>query len=255
MSLAIPSIVKQTRQIDALVIVCDNAILPVNVVQTLRGLLPYLPLHILSNTKGPGAACTWNTGIEYIAESWPEAYVAILDDDDEWDLDHLQVCEDSAKAADWPDIVVSGLRIQINGEEMPRAAPLSFRVEEFLIGNPGWQGSNTFISLRALIEAGLFTEGLESCNDRDLAIRLLSLDTPRFAFTGKLTASWNLDTNRSSLSSWRGEAKRTGLKQFFALHGHRMSKEVACRFFERAEKLFGWSKDEILVGGEDGAHA
>lgn len=252
---AIPSIANQARPLDALVIVSDNATLPTGVVQGLKNLMPCIPVHLLSNTRAPGAANTWNTGIEHIANYWAEVYVAILDDDDQWDFDHLKMCEDVARTAAWPDVVVSGLRMRLDGDEVPREPPLFLCVQDFLSGNPGWQGSNTFIRLNTLIEAGRFTEGLRSCNDRDLAIRVLSLNGCRFAFTGRHTASWNLDSGRPSLSSRRGEAKRAGLAQFLALHGHRMNEAARRGFFERAERLFGWSETEILAGSETSAHA
>lgn len=246
--LAVASIAKQSRQLDALVIVTDNAPLPASAFQVLQELMPCVPVHMLSNTKAQGAANTWNTGIEHIARHCAEAYVAILDDDDEWDPEHLKICESAARTAGWPDVVVSGLRIRIDGEEVPREPPLSLCVEDFLTGNPGWQGSNTFIRLNTLIKAGCFTEGLKSCNDRDLAIRVLLLSGSRFTYTGRHTASWNLDSGLPSLSSRNSEAKRAGLAQFFALHGHRMNDAVRRRFFERAERLFGWSEDAILAG-------
>lgn len=255
MRVAVPSIANQARQLDALVIVVDNATLPAGVATALRNLMSWVPVHLLSNTRAHGAANTWNTGIEYIHQHWSEAYVAILDDDDQWDVDHLQICESAARTAGWPNVVVSGLRLCIDRDEVPREPPLSLCAEDFLIGNPGWQGSNTFICLNTLIEAGRFTEGLRSCNDRDLAIRVLSLNGSRFAFTGRHTASWNLDTSRSSLSSRRGEAKRAGLAQFFALHGYRMNEAVRRSFFERAARLFDWSESEILAGPGTSAHA
>jgi len=45
------------------------------------------------------------------------------------------------------------------------------------------------------------------------------------------------------------------LAQFFALHGHRMNDAVRRRFFERAQRLFGWSEDEILAGTGTTAYA
>lgn len=252
---AIPSIANQVRQLDTLVIVSDNFAMPASVVQTLRRLMPHTAVHLLSNVKALGAANTWNTGIDYIAAHWPKAYVAILDDDDQWDPEHLSICEDATRSAGSPDVVVSGLRMLIDGAEVPRDPPLSFSVEDFLTGNPGWQGSNTFIRLTTLLAAGCFTEGLKSCNDRDLAIRVLSLPDPKLVFTGSHTASWNLDTDRSSLSSRKSEAKRIGLAQFLALHGHRMNEAVRHRFFERAENLFGWSEQEIQAEVGVAAHA
>ncbi len=252
---AIPSIANQVRQLDALVIVSDNFAMPASVVQALRRLMPHTAVHLLSNVKALGAANTWNTGIEYITAHWPEAYVAILDDDDQWDREHLSICEGATGSAGSPDVVVSGLRMLIDGAEVQRDPPLSFSVEDFLTGNPGWQGSNTFIRLTTLLAAGCFTEGLKSCNDRDLAIRVLSLPDPKLVFTGRHTASWNLDTDRSSLSSRKCEAKRIGLAQFLALHGHRMNEAVRHRFFERADNLFGWSQEEIHAEVGVAAHA
>lgn len=252
---AVQSIANQARQLDALVIVSDTATLPAEVIQAVRDLIPRTPVHVMRNERAPGAANAWNKGAEQIANHWPEAYVAILDDDDQWDSEHLKVCESVAKTTGWPDVVISGIRMRIDGKEVPREPPLSLCVEDFLTGNPGWQGSNTFIRLNTLIKAGLFTEGLKSCNDRDLAVRVLSLNASRFAFTGRHTATWNLDAGRSSLSSRRGEAKRAGLAQFYALHDHRMNDGIRRRFFERAEKLFGWSKEEILAGTRTTAHA
>ena len=255
LGVAIPSIANQARQLNALVVVTDNFSMSASVVEALRRQLPHTDVHVLSNAKALGAANTWNTGIDYIAAHWPEAYVAILDDDDQWDPEHLSICEDATRSAGSPDVVVSGLRMLINGAEVPRDLPQSFSVEDFLTGNPGWQGSNTFIRLTTLLEAGCFTEGLKSCNDRDLAIRVLSLPDPKLVFTGSHTASWNLDTYRSSLSSRKSEAKRIGLAQFLALHGHRMNEAVRHRFFERAENLFGWSEQEIQAEVGVAAHA
>lgn len=255
LTVAVPSIASQTRPLNALVIVYDDTRLPTDVAQAIGNLMPCTPIHLLCNMKPPGAANTWNTGIEHIALHWPDAYVAILDDDDQWDSEHLKTCEKAAKTSDWPEVVVSGLRMRIDGKEVPREPPQSLCIEDFLTGNPGWQGSNTFIRLTTLMEAGRFTMGLASCNDRDLAIRVLSLNGSRIVFTGRHTASWNLDTGRSSLSSRRGEAKRVGLAQFFALHGHRMNEAIRHSYFERAETLFGWSEDEIMAGTGTTTHA
>lgn len=252
---AIPSIAKQARQLNALVIVTDNFSMSASVVKALRRQLPRTDVHFLSNAKAGGVANTWNTGIEYIAAHWPEAYIAILDDDDQWDPEHLSLCEEETRRAGWPDAVVSGLRVLINGAEVECDPPLCFSIEDFLTGNPGWQGSNTFIRLTTLIEVGCFTEGLKSCNDRDLAIRVLSRPDPKLVFTGKHTASWNLDSDRTSLSSRRSDAKRIGLAQFLALHGHRMNEAVRHRFFKRAENLFGWSEEEIQAEVGVTAHA
>lgn len=252
---AAPSISAQSRQLDALVVVSDGSPLRESVCGGLRELMPRLTIAFLTNSGLPGAAGAWNTGIRFIKRHWADptspSYVAILDDDDAWDADHLEACEVCARKNGWPDAVVSGIRTRIDGHEVSRPSPRTLSVDDFLAGNPGWQGSNTFIRLDALVDAGSFTDGLTSCNDRDLAIRMLSPPDRRFAFTGRPTATWILETMQESLSAHRGEAKRTGLKRFFELHGCRMDEAVRSRFFDRALNLFGWSEREILGSHEE----
>ena len=243
---AAQSIAKQSHPLDALVIVGDIAPVSEYVRTRLTRTLSGLAIHFLNNTGTSGAAGSWNTGVRHISECWPHAYIAMLDDDDEWAPDHISSCFVCAQGNDWPDGIVSGLRLVKDGEEIYRPPPTRLALQDFLEGNPGWQGSNTFIRVRSLLAAGLFTEGLASCNDRDLAIRVLSLPSVRFGFTQKHTATWHLDSQRRSLSSQRGEAKRVGLAQFFRLHGHLMSAGNKQRFFDRALELFAWTEEEII---------
>jgi hypothetical protein len=190
-------------------------------------------------------AGAWNCGLNFISAKWPDAYVAILDDDDVWSPNHLQVCWECAGKHGWPDVVVSGLRLCRDGENLPRPPPLELKIEDFLVGNPGWQGSNTFVLLETLLAAGCFTEGLASTNDRDLAIRILALPGVRVAFSGQHTATWNVDSNRVCLSSRGGAEKRQGLAQFLQLHAHRMTPAVREQYFRRAQQLFGLTRADI----------
>lgn len=118
----------------------------------------------------------------------------------------------------------------------------------FLTGNPGWQGSNTFVSLRALNMAGGFRDGLTSCNDRDLAIRLLRRSGVQTAYTGQWTATWHLSSTRKSLSSPRSEAKLCGLRSFWQLYGSEMDATQAEMFFHRALHFFHIERADILKG-------
>lgn len=241
---ALASVANQIAAPDAVVLIGDGkkvsrAVLPQYWQQSSR-------LHRLVNRESPGAANTWNAGICYITERWPDCYMAILDDDDEWDSDHLSLCLETARQEQWPDVVISGLRVIRDGVEQPRNPIRAASAEDFLIGNPGWQGSNTFIRLSTLIRAGCFTPGLKSCNDRDLAIRVLSLDGVRVAFTGCHTARWYLDSDRVCLSGRQSQSKLDGLAHFYQVHGYRMSADVQRQFFSRAAMLFGWEQAQIL---------
>ncbi|WP_286240961.1 glycosyltransferase [Neptuniibacter halophilus] len=203
------------------------------------------PVHTLKNTESSGAASSWNMGIHFIEQHWPDSYIAILDDDDTWDTNHLALCFDQANRNDWPDVVISGLRVICNGEIQNREPLNQLTLQDFLIGNPGWQGSNTFIQLSTLITAGCFTSRLTSCNDRDLAIRVCSIEGVRFAFTESHTANWTLNTNQQALSTRFSETKLDGLGHFYHLHNHLMTDEIKHLFFMRASTLFGWSEREI----------
>ena len=202
--------------------------------------------HFLFNDRTPGVAGTWNAGLAFIAQHWPHCYVAVLDDDDEWSPDHIEACFEAARQTGWPDVVVSGLRLCKDGVEIPRTPPADLSINDFLAGNPGWQGSNTFVSIAAMLEVGGFTEGLASTNDRDLAIRLLSRPRTRIAYTGRHTATWHIESQRQCLSTPGNPAKIKGLAQFLTLHGHRMNTEIQERFFNRALSLFGITKTDIL---------
>ncbi|BDX20189.1 hypothetical protein MFKK_29990 [Halopseudomonas aestusnigri] len=242
---SLPSISSQARKPDALVVVSDERPLTESEQDQLRGGVEGVPVHFLSNKGAHGAAGSWNTGIGLIRTIWPDAYVAILDDDDTWDPSHLQLCRNCAMTNDMPSVVVSGLRLFKEGIEVPTAPPLALTADDFLAGNPGWQGSNTFISLRTLINAGGFTEGLASCNDRDLAVRVLSVPNVSVGFTGKHTATWYLGTAADQLSRKGGAEKLRGLAMFYQLHGRRMTPAIRKQFFERANAYFGFDESQI----------
>ncbi len=241
---SIPSIAKQSRLPDALVIVADRQSFPANARQALRALIPTTEIHFLANARASGAAGTWNTGLAFIHQSWPDAYVAILDDDDSWDADHLALCMSTAESEAWPDVVISGLRICVEGQKIPRPPVQALAADDFLIGNPGWQGSNTFATATKLVAAGGFRESLHSCHDRDLALRMLDLPEIQISFTGQNTATWNLNTYPNTLSR-PGPQKTDALRHFLALHGHRMSLEVRQRFMSRCFELFSLTVDEL----------
>jgi hypothetical protein len=150
----------------------------------------------------------------------------------------------TAESEAWPDVVISGLRICVEGQEIPRSPLKTLAVDDFLIGNPGWQGSNTFATTTKLIAAGGFRESLVSCHDRDLAIRILDLPETRISFTGQNTATWNLNTYPNALSR-PGPEKTNALRHFLALHGNRMSVEIRQRFMSRCFELFSLTADEL----------
>jgi glycosyltransferase involved in cell wall biosynthesis len=249
---SLPSVQRQTRRPDFLVVVDDSdpAVRLAN--QTTVRELPFdrTLVAYITNTRARGAAGAWNTGLEWLtthAGNSSDLFVAILDDDDEWDPNHLSANLATAQQAG-ASVVISGLRLLRDGILCERSLPQGFTPDMFLTGNPGWQGSNTFASLRALGMVGGFRDGLASCNDRDLAIRLLRCPGVQTADTAQWTATWHLSTTRNSLSSPRSEAKLRGLRSFWQLYGSEMDAAQTEQFFQRALHYFHIERIEILEG-------
>jgi hypothetical protein len=231
------------------VLVNDGVSFNPNQIKLLRRLLSPIPVVITGNRRTRGAAGTWNTGLDEINRVLPDAFVAILDDDDTWDADHLKINAETAIRED-ADIVISGLRLIRDGLDIPRPHVNRLCDRDFLVGNPGWQGSNTFVSMSLMRRVGGFRDGLKSMNDRDLAIRLLRVEGVRVSYTGVWTSSWFIRSDNESLSAFRSEPKLSGLRWFWILYGAEMSGTEASLFFARALNLFDFEKEEILNLGD-----
>ena len=149
------------------------------------------------------------------------------------------------------DVVLSGLRVIRSGVELQRQPLTSISRDDFLAGNPGWQGSNTFAKLSALARVGGFTNGMPSANDRDLAVRLLSLPDLTVSFTNQMTATWHLDSQPDALSRRGGTEKREGLAWLLRQHGHLMTPDIRARFLARARDLFDVNLCDMESEDED----
>ena len=235
---ALSTAVAQERTPNQLVLVFDRSWPEPSELMTIRRLLAPLDVAIIRNLQSPGAAGTWNTGLQYLVQKGFDGYVAILDDDDEWDKDHLLRCEMACQDAD-AEVVISGLRLVKDGVELPHEPLVSVCRDDFLAGNPGWQGSNTFVKLHTLMRVNGFTNGMPSTNDRDLAVRLLSLPDLKVAFTQCMTSTWHIDSQEDALSNPGSVQKRDGLIQFLDMHGHLMTPEIFANFRRRAKNIFG----------------
>jgi glycosyltransferase involved in cell wall biosynthesis len=231
------------------VIVNDGSRFSRNQRREIEALLSPLPAVILKNTHVPGAAGAWNLGLAYL-HGCHNGFVALLDDDDEWDAGHLEINR-AAALRSGADVVVSGLRRTVDGSEVPRPLVERLDARDFLVGNPGWQGSNTFVSMRRLAHVRGFRNGLASLNDRDLAVRVLRSPGVRTACTGEWTSTWHVSSSRTTLSTARSVAKISGLRWFWRIYGPEMSPDEASAFFQRADRCFGVLADEILHPGGD----
>lgn len=238
---SLPSVVAQTRKPDVLVIVTDKQPLSEVEIARITQMLGSVGLVILENRFSQGAAGSWNTGIDYLSTHISSCFIAILDDDDYWDWHHLAKCEEHSINA---EVVISGINIVDRHNIVTSNVPSKLSSEDFLIGNPGWQGSNTFISLELLNRAGRFTNGMISCNDRDLAIRVLDL-SPSIKFTNQATVYWTINRREDALSAKRSPQKLVGVCDFYNKYSNRMAQRQKDLFFNRIEHLFEWTQNEI----------
>ena len=107
-----------------------------------------------------------------------------------------------------------------------------------LVRNTHIQGSNLFVRLRCLLEAGGFDEALTSTTDRDICIRLADLGTVRYGALNERLVHHFADNDRPRLSRPGGDAKRKGLNYFYRKHRGRMSSEQQTAFIDRSRRLF-----------------
>lgn len=247
---SLPSVRAQTRPPDLVILVNDGQAFSPDRQQVLAEVLRPIPLVVLDNCRAAGVAGAWNTGLAQIRASGSNGFVAILDDDDAWDACHLAENEAAARMNNTP-IVVTGLRLVVDGVDHHRDFIQGLTDRHFLVGNPGWQGSNTFVRLSLLLQAGGFRDGLQSLNDRDLAIRLLRVSQTPPVLVRKWTSSWRIQTNGQSLSTPRSPAKLSGLRWFWRIYGDEMTEAETEAFFDRAANLFGIPRVHITEPTSD----
>ena len=238
---ALASIARQTRLPDYLVVVddsdADTGHANAEVVADLT--IPGTRTVYLENGRTPGASGAWNTALFHLHGVDPLAYVAILDDDDSWAETYLERSEEGVLERGL-DMVASGLAFhRSNGTEAELLdPPASLDAGVLLVRNPHIQGSNLFVRLRRLLEAGGFDEAMTSTTDRDMCIRLADLGTVEYAPMNEHLVHHFADNDRPRLSTPGGDAKRAGLKYFFRKYRGRMSDEQQAAFIERSRRLF-----------------
>ena len=237
---SLASIAKQTRLPDLLVVVDDSN---AQTRQANRDVLSNFRASgfnavYLENSRTPGASGAWNTALVEIQRIAPTAFAAILDDDDAWDSDYLRLCERAALDGGLDMVAAGILRYESPDDGQPTSIPNRLDANDFLVGNPNIQGSNLFVRLRKLLEAGGFDEALASSTDRDLCIRLADLGTIRFGSLNRHLVHHYADFDRPRLSIPGGDAKRDGLRYFYRKYRSRMTEPQRAAFIERSLRLF-----------------
>lgn len=244
---SLPSVRAQTKPAYDVTIVNDGMPFSEAEIAIISQVLNPIPVTVVNTVGNRGAACAWNVGLERIYNSGKDYYIALLDDDDTWDSIHGEQCLECGKENN-ADIVISGLRMfdVLQNKFKSREIINSVERSDFLVQNPGWQGTNTFVKTQAFRSVGGFTKDLKSCNDRDLAIRLLNLPNIKIAFTKKFTATWYFQSHGDSLTSINNPAKKEGLVTFYKMYEHIMTPQEKDLFIERAWQFFKVDKKSFV---------
>lgn len=202
------------------------------------------------NHSGTGA---WNSGVEFLQikfDDLEKSYIAILDDDDEWDKTYLEKCTKQIQTRGIENtkaVFANLVRLHKDFEVQGNLSKNNLTIENFLIGNPGIQGSNMFFNLQSFLDTGCFDENLKSCTDRDLMIRFLQQNSvDNIALINETLVyhyaqSDNTVTNNSS-SKW------AGLDSFYNKFLNLFATEVLKQSLERAEKYFAYPNKKKVFG-------
>ena len=251
---SIPSVLAQTLRPHYIVVVDDSCdederLKNENYIRSLQ--IEGVNIDYLSNCRTKGACGAWNTGIFYIADnciSVESTFLAILDDDDEWAPEYISRCMNATKNG-YNDMVAADIARIEDTRQSPIhcSAPDRLVASEFLVGNPGIQGSNLFLKLSVMIQAGCFDEAMKSSTDRDICIRICDLGDIRYQRLPFILVKHYAEVGRKRMTTPGSISKNEGLEYFFRKYIGRMTDGEMTGFLERAEHLFGWhpKKGEI----------
>lgn len=200
----------------------------------------------LLNTRTAGFSGAANTGVYYVLKNYSNpknVYIAILDDDDRWEPNYLSTCLDIINKnarVDW--IATDFYRLE-NTLEKPilQTAPDSVNSDLFLIGNPGIQGSNSFLRLSTLLEAGAYDEIQSPSNDRDLCLRLCDLNDVIYERNPNVSMIHYAESDRFRYSNPNTEIRDNGFEVFWLKHYGRMTYDQRFGFIDRTKELFNWT--------------
>lgn len=193
--------------------------------------------------SGTGA---WNTGIFEAHDNFPNGFISILDDDDEYLPNHLHECISEIKAE---TVAVFQRLIWYNDDKSTMYVDLtkeSLTAENFFVGNPGVQGSNMFFKSQKLIEIGGFDETMPNTTDRDLMIRFLwKNDLNKIEVIETIGVNhYNHKREKVNNDTLR---KQQGLDLFYKKYKAHFSDEAYRKSLVRVKKHFNYTLKEQIV--------
>lgn len=195
----------------------------------------------------PGAL---NTAIEELVKEFgihDDLYFASLDDDDIWLPNYLSEIVNNNQEN--KDLLVAHYLRSSEKEDLLMVLPENLSERDFLRGNPGIGGSNTFIRLKTLLKAGCFDEAFESAVDRDFFVRVF-LQKPSYKIIREHLVTAFTDSERYRLTSDRTK-KIKSYKLFLHKWEHLMAEEDRESFFQRANDFFSIVKEDLVFERRD----
>lgn len=201
---------------------------------------------LFKNYRTENYAGALNTAVEEIVKQQgitDNIYFASLDDDDIWLPDYLKEIE--ASNSDDFDLIAANYLRKSDDENLLMTLPEQLSEIDFLKGNPGIGGSNTFIRLKTLQKSGCFDEALHSSVDRDFFVRVFQ-QKPKYKIIQKHLVTAYTDKNRERLTINR-KKKIKSLQIFYYKYQHLMSEADKQHFFQRARNYFSIEQSEIVI--------
>ncbi len=206
------------------------------------------PTRVIRNNRIPHMSGTgaWNTGIIHAHNLFPEGYISILDDDDEYLPNHLCECISALKTG---TVAVFQRLIWLNNDKSKMHIDLTeegLTAENFFIGNPGVQGSNMFFKTKNLIDIDGFDETLPNTTDRDLMIRFLWKNDIENIEVIERIGVIHHNHSRYKVNN-NLKRKQHGLDLFYGKFKGFFSDEAYINSLARAKTYFNYSAAEQIV--------
>ncbi|MCB9779941.1 MAG: glycosyltransferase [Alphaproteobacteria bacterium] len=223
---ALRSVAAQVRPPDEVVVVNDGG-------QPLR----LEGARIVEAGPGAGAGIARNVGAAAARCAW----LAFLDDDDEWHPAYLEEAEACSRDADL--VLTAFTKVRANGEVLPeKVPPERLETSDVLVRNPGLRGSNLFIRRSVYLGLRGFDETLACAQDLDLAVRLADA---RLRVHRNCERRVNFHAHAAARISTPSPLNAYGNRTYLARQGRRMAPAQVAAFRARTRKLFGTDPGEV----------
>ena len=219
----ITSIKNQKRKVDEIIIASEKEL--------------FIEHKVFINPYKEGLARNTNQSLIRIKDLYPNenVYIATIDDDDYWKEDYIELAfkliqEDYNFITCWMEVWDNNLVI----DEFKFTVE-DINIQNFIIGNPGVQGSNKIFNLDISLETGMMAKHINASTDRSFNIALLSHPEIKVAVIPKSLVIYNKDSNRKRISN--NENRIEDLRSFYKHFDGYVDSSKAEKINDRHDKL------------------